>query len=182
MNRVLPIAAAVALLVAGCGGGSEETAPQDAAAQLHPVAESPSDLHVRRADRICAEMVADAHRMGARFRKIPKVEINALTLTTQELVKPALPILEASARRLRALQPDAASLKFDSYVTLFDPIVSIVRNRVEAGEAGDSARAHELELLMVDLANLQRRLAREAGLKTCDVDFIETFSSGGGPS
>jgi hypothetical protein len=77
------------------------------------------------------------------------------------------------------LEQVAASVKFESYVALFDPIVSVVRDRVQAGETGDSTRAHELELLLVDLSKLQRSLAREAGLKTCDVDFIETFSSPG---
>jgi hypothetical protein len=117
--------------------------------------------------------------MGNRFRRIPRVGVDALTLTTRHLIVPAIPILENSARRLRALEPAAGSVAFESYVSLFDPIVSLARERALAGEAGDADRARELELLSLDLSVLQRSLAREAGLKTCDVDFIETFSGGG---
>ena len=46
-------------------------------------------------------------------------------------------------------------------------------------KAGDATRAHALELQMLDLSDLQRKLAREAGLETCDVDFIQTFATSG---
>jgi len=135
------------------------------------------DAYVAKADEICSGMIADSRHMVNRFMETPHPGVDSLTLTTQELVKPAIPILERSARRLRALKQKATSVKFDSYVTLFDPIVSLARDRVRAGEAGDTGRAHTLELLLVELSTLQRSLAREAGLKTCDVDFIEAFSS-----
>jgi hypothetical protein len=124
-------------------------------------------------------MISESRRMGARFGRLPHPAVSALTLTTRELVAPALPILERSAARLRALEAEGDSLAFASYVSLFDPIVAVVRDRVKAGEAGDATRAHALELQMLDLGNLQREFAREAGLDTCDVDFIQTFAAGG---
>lgn len=176
MSRPIIAAVLAVLLLSGCGGGSGTTTTEPASG----VADRgvTRDAYVAKADRICSGMIADAVRMGVRFRKIAVVKVNALTLTTDRLVEPAQPILERSARRLRALEPMPADVKFESYVTLFDPIVSIVRERIRAGDAGDSTRAHELELLMVDLSEIQRRLAHEAGLQACDVDFIATFSSG----
>ena len=88
-------------------------------------------------------------------------------------------MLERSARRLRALEKASDSVSFGSYVSIYEPIVVVVRDRVAAGEAGDATRAHALELQMLDLSELQRQLAVEAGLKTCDVDFIRTFATSG---
>jgi hypothetical protein len=176
MKRGMIATALAALALAGCGGGSE-TAPQGFSTE----ASSGNDSgYVAKADRICVEMTAAARSMGTRFRQIPRVEVDALTLTTRRLVKPAIPILEASSRRLRALGSRTASVKFDSYTALFDPLVSLARERARAGEAGDSDRAHTLELLLLELSGLQRRIAREAGLETCDVDFIQIFSFPGG--
>ena len=174
MRRIILATALTALLLGGCGGSSDGGSGTDSA----PVAGG-SDAYAAKADRICAEMIGDSRRMGDSFRRIPKVGVDALALTTQKLVKPAIPILEGSARRLRALEPAAESVEFESYVSLFDPLVALARERALAGEVGDSDRAHRLELLSLDLSLLQRNLAHDAGLKTCDVDFIETFSSGG---
>lgn len=176
MRRLLPIFVLLALLFAGCGGEADETTQSTTAQKPE------SRAYVAAADRICAGMIADSRRMAAEFSSYPNDEgLPALTVTTRELVAPALPVLERSGRRLRALQRTSDSVAFGSYVALYDPIVSVVSDRVEAGEAGDSVRAHALELQMLDLSELQRRLAREAGLKTCDVDFIRTFATSGAP-
>lgn len=173
MSRAILLAVLAAILLAGCGGDADTTS-ETVPAAAPPAARD--GAYAAKAERICAEMIAESRRMGAQFRKLTDVEADALTLTTQELVKPALPILERNSARLRALEP-GADVAFDSYVALFDPIVSVVRERVQAGEAGNSTRAHEIELVLIDLSNLQRSLARDAGLKACDVDFIKTFSS-----
>lgn len=174
MRRSLPIFVLLALLLVGCGEGSEETT------QTTTAQKGESRAYVAAADRICAGMIADSRRMAAEFSRYPNDEgLRALTVTTRELVEPALPVLERSGRRLRALERSTDSVPFGSYVALYDPIVAVVRDRVEAGEAGDETRAHALELQMLDLSDLQRRLALEAGLKTCDVDFIRTFATSG---
>jgi hypothetical protein len=175
MRRITLFAVVFALLIGGCGDSS------DSASEATSGGGSAGGAYVVKADRICAAMIADSRRMGDRFRRLPRVGVDSLTLTTEELVKPAIPILESSARRLRALEPRAESVEFESYVSLFDPIVSLARERAMAGDAGDAARAREVELLSLNLSVLQRNLAREAGLETCDVDFIETLSTAGGP-
>lgn len=176
MRRLLSILVLSGLLVCGCGGSSE-TASQGAA--QHSGTDRGNRSYIAAADRICAGMIADSRRMAVRFARQPESGMNALTLTTRELIEPALPILERSATRLRTLAARSNSLPLQSYVALYDPILVIVRDRAEAGEAGDATRAHALELQMVDLSNLQRKLAAEAGLKTCDVDFIRTFATSG---
>jgi hypothetical protein len=170
MSRLIPFFVLIALFLCGCGSGSETTAGE---AQARPHAEAAEkSAYVAAGDRICAGMVV-------RFAHLPDLGLDTLTLTTRELVKPALPILERSASRLRALERRANSLALESYVSLYDPIMAVVRDRVAAGEAGDATRAHALELQLLDLSNLQRSLAREAGLKSCDVDFIHTFATSG---
>jgi hypothetical protein len=177
MSRLIPMVVLVALLLGGCGGSSTTTVSESSSASSG--AESGNRSYVAAADHVCAGMIAESRRMGARFTHQRAGEGDALTLTTRELVEPALPILERSAGRLRALEGRANSLALKSYVALYDPIVAVVRDRVEAGEAGDATRAHALELQMLDLSEIQRQVAREAGLKTCDVDFIHTFATSG---
>ncbi len=174
MRRITLVTALLAFFLVGCGGGSDTT-ESDATGATRS-----GDAYLAKADRVCAAMIADSRRMGDRFRQVPRVGVDALTLTTRHLVKPAIPLLESNARRLRALEPQADSVEYESYVSLFDPIVSLARERALAGEAGESDRAHRLELLSLQLSLLQRSLARDAGLKTCDVDFIQTFSGTGG--
>lgn len=178
MKWLAAILAVLALLLYGCGGGSETTA-QDAAAQPSNAPQRGSRAYVAAADRICAGMIADSRRMAVRFRHLPNRGLDALALTTRALVEPALPALERSARRMRALAARSDSLPLESYVSLYDPIIAVVRDRALVGETGDATRAHALELQMLDLSDLQRGLARDAGLKTCDVDFIRTFATAG---
>src|SRR5215203_2157085 len=177
MRRLALILTFLTLFFCGCGGS--EATPQGAATQPSDSGGAGSRSYVTAADRICAGMVAESRRMAIRFGRLPDRGLNARTLTTRELVEPALPILERSASRMRALANRFDSLALDSYVSLYDPIVVVVRDRADAGEAGDATRAHALELQMLDLSTLQRELAREAGLKSCDVDFIRTFATSG---
>lgn len=172
---ILATSLLLSLVIAGCGGGSGEgTASQSAASGQRERA--PSARSVADADTICSQMIAKSSRLGAEFSAGSHSNGGALALTTQ-LIEPAIPIVEDSSRRLRALKSEAASVKFDAYVNLFDPILALLRERVAAGEAGDPTRAHDLELQLIDISSLQRGLARQAGLKTCDVDFIQTFAA-----
>jgi hypothetical protein len=164
------------LVIAGCGGGGASSDTTVAAER------SPSAKSVVAAEAICSQLIARAGRMGAEFSSSADPSegtSGALELTTKKLIEPAIPILEGSSRQLRALKPQARSANFDAYVNLFDPILALLHERVEAGEEGDTNRAHELELQLIDLSALQRGLARKAGLKTCDVDYIQTFAAGG---
>jgi hypothetical protein len=166
----------LALVAGGCGGS--DTSTPTGAAEAGQSSGPPDAKAAAAAEVICTRMIARSSQMGAEFRSGQAPAGDALSLTTQ-LIKPALPIVEDSARRLRALRAEADSVKFDAYVNLFDPVLALLHERVNAGEAGESIRAHELEQQLVEMIELQRELAQEAGLGTCDVDFIKTFVSSG---
>jgi hypothetical protein len=173
---ILAAALLLILFAVGCGGDSGEGSSTSVPAASAP----PAAAAARKAEAICLRMVAESQRMGARFRaESPDLTRDALKLTTENLIKPAIPVVESSSRQLRALRAEAESVHYDSYVSLFDPILAVLRERVKAGVERDGTRAHELELQLLDLTGLQRRLARLAGLDACDVDFIKTFASGG---
>lgn len=169
----------VTLAFAGCGGGSggeasTATAPGTAATTATGTA------YVGRADAVCARMTAEARRMGAAFQSRSDLHGDPLRLTTRNLFRPALPIVEANAKRLRALTAGATSSDFEAFVSLYDPVLALLRQRVEAGEAGDRDRSRALEAQIVELAALQQRLARAAGVVECDVNFVRTFATPGG--
>lgn len=166
----------LALAIAGCGDESKEGTSAESGTAAGAV--TPSPRSVAAADSICGQMIAKSGRLGAEFNAESHTSSGPLELTTR-LMEPAIPIVESSARRLRALKTEAASTDFDAYVNLFDPILALLRERVAAGNAGDGTRAHELEQQLVEMIALQRGLAQQATLQTCDVDFIGTFSSRG---
>jgi hypothetical protein len=177
MKRTILAATLVALAFAGCGGGSGGAS--DTTQGGGETEATPSKGYVRKADAICSRMVTDAARMGTELRDGSEHPSNPLAMTTKKLIEPAIPIVEESSRQLRALKPRAKSVSFESYVNVFDPIMSLLRGRVEAGNAGEGSRAHELELQLIDLSALLRSLARRAGLQACDVDFIQAFTATG---
>lgn len=177
MKRFAATLALLALVLSGCGGGSDTTAQKAATPPQSDASQHGSRAYVAAADRVCAGMIAASRRFAGRLGRSSDRGLSALALTTRALIEPALPPLERSADRLRALAAKSDDLAFQSYVSLYDPIIAVVRDRAAAGEDGDATEAHALELQMLDLSNLQRKLAREAGLKTCDVDFIHTFAN-----
>jgi hypothetical protein len=174
MSR-LPLVALLAVLVlAGCGGGSDGSS----SSQVPVVAIGGAETV--KAEGVCSAMIADAHRMGREFRGRGQGDYpSALAMTTEALFVPAIPVLEGSSSRLRALDPNSEDPHFRAYVNIFDPIVALLRERVQAGRADNAARAHQIELQLIELSALQRSLARRAGLKSCDVDFIEAFTTPG---
>lgn len=175
--RIL-IAILVVAGIVGCGGGGEESS-QPATASESAATRPLTPALVSRAEAICEQLVSDAQRMGAAFRNRSDFGSNPLELTTRALFKPAIPVVEANAERLRKLTAETANSDFQGFVRLYDPILALLHERVEAGEAGDPQRARELEFQIVELATLQQRLAHSAGLNSCGVDFIETFSTPG---
>lgn len=169
---------ALALAFAGCGGGEDETtAPATTArAEQPPREQDPpsSSAYVKRAEAVCAEMVAEARRLGKAVQEQDRFPSDPLQATTS-LIAPAIPIVAASAKRLRALEDESGDPDFEAYVNVYDPILALLRQRVEAGEAGDPERAKDLELQLLEMIELQRQLARTAGLDGCDVDLIMAF-------
>ncbi len=160
----------LALSIAGCGGGDggeSQPPPPEAPSPVAGDAGAEGGARAAGAEKVCAQMVAAFRRLGTRAGSAGGANLDALTVNTRELYVPALAIVESTARRLRAPRPAGASVDFDSYINLFDPIASILRERIRAGEAGEAPRARDLALRFVELAELQRALAQKAGLKGC---------------
>jgi hypothetical protein len=174
--RVRPIALVLTatLLAAGCGGG--EGGESDANLEKSGQSEAlPADM-VSRADSNCRDFLREARRIGREaFEGSPPATI--LELATERLVKPSIPVLEGMAKRQQALESEANNSSFNLYAELFDPIVAIARERLEAGRAGDAAKAKRLEELLTNLGLEQRQAAREAGLGDCDIDFQHALLS-----
>jgi hypothetical protein len=177
-KRTILVVTMMALALAGCGGGSGGSGRTTAAA-AGKKPKAASGAYVVKADAICSAMITRAREFGRELSLRSNLPSNPLVLTTRVLIRPAIPIVETSARELRALKQEAESSQFDAYVNVFDPVIALLRERVAAGEAGDADRAQKLELQLIDLIGLQRSLARKSNLKRCDVDFIKTFAAPG---
>lgn len=171
--RILGLA--LTFVVLGCGAA--HTAATTSSSANPTTAGSGSTHYAAAADAICRDLNRDSRRLGHRFGvALATAGSSPLALTTKVLVEPAIGILERNARRLRSLEPGASSEAFDAYVSLFDPIVALSRDRAQAGLAGNAGRARELELLLINLIEEQRQLAARAGLSSCQADFFRSFT------
>jgi hypothetical protein len=94
------------------------------------------------------------------------------------LVKPGIRILAGEAAALRNLQPAPASHDLYVYLGLFDPIVELGRQLQVAAEAGETPRAHEIELLVAGLGDEQSAAARRFGFHSCAVGFTSALGGG----
>ncbi len=163
-----------ACMLAGCGSGGGTTGESTVAA-IQP---AKANRQKHEADAICTRMVADAHRLGrqARNEGVEGYE-STLEFTTEGLIAPAVPMVERSARELRAVTDGGGEPRLDAYVAMWDPILSLLIERVRSGRQGDAEQAHELEEQLIELGSVQKTLAREAGLKVCTVDLVGSFAS-----
>jgi hypothetical protein len=128
--------------------------------------------YVAQANAICRDALAETHAMGQRLER-SRPTGGALALTTEGLVRPGIRIRERMADRMRKLSvPAEERALFTAYVELFDPLDSIARERLRAGETGQDARAHDLEDLLVSLGDEQKAAASQAGLTACTKDFF----------
>ena len=160
---------ALALIAfSGCGGGGDTSTTS--------IVTAPNGLekqrYISRADAICRKGLSEATALGRGFTYHGG---DALSVITEGLVKPGIPILERFATRLRALQPRPVDSNLQAYLGLFDPGEVLLRQRLHAGEKGDLNQAHNLELLLVSIGDEQRELGRRFGFHECDVDFLSVL-------
>ncbi len=162
MRRVTAAAICALVLlsaIAGCGGGGSSTATE---AQV--------DTAVRaKANAICRGFERELEAIGHGALANPPQ--TTPELITQRLVAPTIPVLKKVAARQQALSEQADNASFSLYANLFDPAIVLAEKRLQAGEEEDFARAHGLEEQLTNLAETQRRAARDAGLVDCDLDF-----------
>src|ERR1700759_3256878 len=157
-----------AALLAGCGSGgsttSEATAPT-----------VPAKVAARQrgeAEAICTRMVGAAHRFPRHAFDDASKYPSTLEFTTEALIAPALPVVERSSRELREVRGEAADPQLSAYVAMFDPILSLLEERVRGGRRGANNEARQIEDQLIKFGEIQERLAREAGLKICAVSLV----------
>lgn len=161
--------------LASCGGEDSSTTERtDAGTE----ASLPHDV-VTRANRNCLRMRHDLKQVWRRAAQ--RSYRSALELTVEGYTAPGLRLIKRLAVRQKALQPAAADSRFALYVSLFDPIVALGEQGLRAGRAEDIGRVTQLRDLLIGLGADQRKLARRAGLRDCDVDFLESFTPGANP-
>jgi hypothetical protein len=100
---------------------------------------------------------------------------DALSVITNQLVKPGIPILERFAARMQGLQPRPVDSNLRAYLGLFNPGVVLLQQRLHSGEKGDLNKSQNLELLLVSLGDEQRELGARFGFNACNVDFLSVL-------
>jgi hypothetical protein len=175
MKRLRAGLAALALLtliasISGCGGsGDDET--EATPAKADPAIVAKADANCRQLRREAVKLARNA------FSGAPDPGV-----VTTRLVRPSLAVLESFARRQQRLARSSQNSEFQLYARLFEPIIVLAHQRVQAGlqyaagvtEASTVARGYED--LMSTVAEEQREAARRAGLEACSIDFIRVLT------
>lgn len=163
VRQIAVVALAVASIaaLASCGE-SGEAEPSAASRQA-----------LARADANCRQMLRAVRHVAKGV--LSSGYTNTLELTTEGFAKPGIRLVKREARRQQALQAAAADPRFSLYAELFDPIIVLAEQRLQAGQAREIARAQLLQDLLTSLGAEQRQAARSAGLRACNVDFLEAM-------
>ncbi len=172
------LAVFIAVVAVGCGSSSDSsTAPDPSTAgeaQPEPAAEHAR--YVAAAEAICRHSLGEVHALAKDLAEGLNSAPTPETGVTDSLVKPGTEIIARQGAKLRALTPRPDSVALETYLGMFDPILALAYQRLEAGEAHDPARSRELEILIADLAGEQSAAARSFGLRVCSVGFTEALA------
>lgn len=158
---VVLVAVVAMAMLASCGENGE---PERSAA---------SQQALNRANANCRQMLRAVRRLAKGV--LSSGYTNTLELTTEGFARPGIHLVKREARRQQALQGAAADPRYSLYAELFDPIVVLAEQRLQAGQAREIARAQLLQDLLTSLGAEQRQAARSAGLRACNVDFLEAM-------
>jgi hypothetical protein len=161
------------LALPGCGGSSDSGEPTQAKVSTAP------RPYVAEADGICREMLRETRQLGRRFvkRAVEAGESNFLGAETEHIVKPGLVILRRTASRFRRLSAQSHDPSLAVYVGLYEPLIQLGELRLAAGRVDDLNEAKNLERQMEELGAEQRVAAQLAGLRSCEVDFLQALVS-----
>jgi hypothetical protein len=170
----------MAAAVTGCGSsGVDSTASSSTSAgEVQSESAAEHSRYVGAAESICRHALDEVHAVGAALATNLAKAATPEAGLTDSLVKPGIKIIARQAARLRALRPRPDSVALETYLGMFDPILALAYQRLEAGDAQDPAQSHEVELLIAALATEQSSAARAFGLRKCSVGFTEALASG----
>jgi hypothetical protein len=182
-RTALLLALATATALAGCGGssgGGSGTTPEAAGPGQDTTTPAANEaLYVRQAEAICRRSVAKTRALGRRLPEIVTSAPSPQQGITNGLVKAGTAILSKEAADLRSLGEPPDSPALETYLGLFEPIVELARQRIQAGVAGDPERAHQLELIIANLGKEQSAAARSFGLRECSIEFNTALGGSG---
>jgi hypothetical protein len=179
----LLLALGAVVILGGCGG-SDETAPatsgDSAGADTSQAASGVDRGHyVARAEAICRRSLRETGELGRQLSRVISSAASPQRAITNGLVRPGTEILSRQGSDLRNLGPAPDSRALEIYLGLFDPIVELARQRLQAGTADEPERAHSLELMIADLENEQSLAARRFGMRACSVPFNNALGGSG---
>jgi len=123
-----------------------------------------------RAEAICKRSVSEINLLGQRLADA-LAENPGGDAIGSDLVAPGIRILDRESSRLGGLQAESDSPHFDLFVGLFDPMIELAEQRLEAGRAAEPERGQTLERLIAGLSDEQVAIARHLGLDACSVGF-----------
>ena len=141
------------------------------------VATAPDPATSARAEAICRRATSEAQPLIGNLARTIGRSSSPEEGIDKGLVRPGIRILEKQGAALAALHPDPESAVFSTYVGLFEPVLSLAYQRLEAGESLDYGAAHELELLIGNLTGEQVKLAASIGLTECETSFFEALGT-----
>jgi hypothetical protein len=181
-RSLLLSALAVAAVLAGCGGSeSSDTSVANktgTSAASGPESSVQTVRYAKQAEKICAHGVRETQALGRRLAGVVSSSPTPEAAITNGLVKPGIEILEREGSSLRSLgQPPDSSWQI--LVGLFDPIVELAHQRLQATAAGEPERARELEQLIGRLEGERTAAARQLGLDSCSVQFTRALGGTG---
>lgn len=162
--------------LSGCGGSSAPHRPAESAGHgKPPAASSLPTNYISRAEATCKRGIRETRAVGSelpeRISQAPTPETGIDT----GLVKPGIEILTREATSLRSLKPRPDAHKLEIFLNLYDPIIALARERLNAGFAHERQRAHNIELLIAALSDEQSSMAHRLGFRACAVGFTRAL-------
>lgn len=177
---LLIVGTAAAALI-GCGGSDSSTSSGSAADSARADSQrlSPPSVdrsqYVDRAEAVCRRSIREARDIGEALPEAVSGASSPQVGITTYLVKPGIEILSREAERLRGLGSAPPSSELEIYLGLFEPIVELSRQRLQAGLAREADRGSDIEKLVAELANEQSAAARAYGLDACSIKFTRAL-------
>ena len=160
--RILTVSLLGGVFLASCGSGDEQS-------KVEPL---PHAVVVS-ADANCRQLLRDVKTLATGV--LSRGYANTLELTTEGFAKPGIRVVKRTGLRQQELEGAASDPRFDLYADLFDPIVVLAEQRLEAGREQDLNRVVKLQEQLTGLELLQRKAARNAGLVDCDTNFLDAM-------
>lgn len=121
----------------------------------------------------------ETHRLGRRLSEVVSNSATPEAAITNGVVKPGIEILEREASSLRNLGQPPRSRTWAILVGLYDPIVELARQRLQATAAGEPERARSFEQMIARLEDERSAAARQLGLDSCGEQFSRALGGSG---